>query len=261
MGFDRLVESLRLPRLVLLIGKRAVGKTTMLRELVGRLHRRVADVAVWCDRSDASSWRALGADVRHEFPADLAAPSDRPRLLVVEDTVLFEKRDLDKIKGLEKNCNLTVIMALQSPCCLFEPDFCLVFRYNFLTNRKKIHACHFQECDETIFETAMQRLGAYEALAGDGDGLMVLRASVSSAPFICNRIGAYDHDLRFGWTGRAEPREAAEQKMSCDMVVTTMALAPLRVRAAAQVCAAWRRALDVLPHPVEFVDNYCSCCN
>ncbi len=239
-----------LPRFVLVVGKRATGKTTLLRDIVQRLHRRVADVTVCCQIGQAY-WLARGARVLFGLPG--ALPADRPQLLVVEDCVAWAPDDIERFGR-----NVTAVVAIQHPRRMsVAPDVCCAFRDRVFTNRDRIHRWFFSSLERGRVHDLLGNLDEYNHLVS-GPRAAVHRARIDTE-FVCNKTGPADRDLRLAWPAdRPAPCKADEQRMSCDIVVACLAYQPGSVRAASMVCAAWRRALDTVAHPVEFVVG-CRC--
>lgn len=261
-------------RSVLVTGRRGTGKTTVLRDLVFREHRRVTEVLIIADCLE--EWADVGGECASHIIARFLRPGP-PRLLVIDQqTFDFKCKDLRRLVINSRYLGVGVLIAVDSTAVLkpeiaFNFDMVVALREPNQRARDLLMKRHFGWMHRPEFDRWMDCTENYCAVTTDAtrrESNVALFRAEQHGPFQVGWVMHKTADLRELMPARASAPdegpapEEPDQRLAHDVLAGLMARhAPDHVRKAARTCRGWRHALDDLPWPVELVHRCAhECC-
>lgn len=228
---------------VAVVGKRGVGKTTMLRDLVFQMHERYDEcVVLGSVPPDNPGWAAMGCRVI-EPPADPESLMRPGRLVVVDDQTMsmceWRKWNLRLIAAARQS-RVTILVAQQYPW-RGTLDCCVALREGH--SRACINKQYFPDISPPQFSNMMDAATRdYGALVADGGASFQHRAAVAQATPLWERWQPLD--LRTLRPPRSLPVGAS--RLSLDALACVAGLG-VAARTLALTCRQWRRAMEQVP--------------
>lgn len=231
---------------VAVVGKRGVGKTTMLRDLVFQMHERYDEcVVLGSAPPDNPGWAAMGCRVI-DPPADPESLVRPGRLVVVDDRIMLCEWTLALVAAARQS-RTTILVAQQYPWRHGGTlDCCVALRDGLVINRACINKRYLPDISLFQFSSMMDAATRdYGALVADGGASFQHRAAVAQATPLWERWQPLD--LRTLRPPRSLPVGASRLSLDALACVAGLGVA----RTLALTCRQWRRAMEQVPCWIE----------